>query len=82
MVTFGITILAVVLGISIVVYLLYTRHRQIAAGAKIAELHVKRDTARILEEYKREQVEIQWEEYDKQQWERRFHEEEVHRDNI
>ena len=82
MLTFGITILAVVLAVFIVGYLLYMRKKQNDAAVKIADLHVRRDTARILEEYKRDQVEQQWEEYDKQQWKRRFDEEVAHKDSM
>lgn len=82
MLTFGITILAVVLAVFIVGYLLYMRKKQINNAARIADLHVKRDTARIIEEVKREQVEQQWEEFDKQQWERRYNEEVAHNEKI
>jgi len=71
----GIILLIVVLGLSAAAYMLYIRKKQIEAAKKIHDLNVQRDTAHIVEEFKREQIEKSWEEFDKQQWELRFGEE-------
>lgn len=71
----GVMLLVGVLAVAALLYLRHFRKKQLEAAKKIQELNVQRDTAHIVEEFKREQVEKSWEEFDKIQWEKRFGEE-------
>jgi hypothetical protein len=65
----GLTVMAVVV---ITGYLIWRKKKLAEAQAEIHRLNVARDTARIVEEYKRKEVEMSWEDFDRQQWELRF----------
>lgn len=68
----GIMLFAVIGSICTFFYLLYLRKKQTNAIERIQNLQVQQDTAKILEDHKREQVERTWEEFDRQQWDKRF----------
>lgn len=74
MVTIGLMGFTVVVAVAVTAFLVW-RHKKLAeARAEIHRLNTARDTARIVEEYKRKKVEESWEDYDRRQWELRFKE--------
>jgi len=70
----GIILLLVILSLAAAAYMLYIRKKQLEAAKKIEALNIERDTAHIVEEFKRKQVEQSWEDFDRQQWQKRFEE--------
>jgi Flp pilus assembly protein TadB len=66
--------LTVIFAISTGAFLIWRRKKLAEAQEKIRVLNTARDTARIVEEHRRSEVEQSWEEFDRQQWEIRFNE--------
>lgn len=73
MVTIGLMGLTVLVAASTAIFLIWRKKKLAEAQEQIRILNTQRDTARIIEEDRRKKVEQSWEEFDRQQWERRFH---------
>jgi len=74
MVAVGIAGLTVLTAACVVAFLIWRRKKLNEAREKVRILNTQRDTAQIVEEYRRAQVEKSWEEFDRQQWQKRFQE--------
>lgn len=72
MVAVGIASFAVIVALSVIGYFVWARKKRSEAQEKIKQLNIARDTARMVEEYQRDQIERSWIEYDKSQWDERF----------
>lgn len=53
-------------------YLFWRAKKHREAADRILDLQIQNDTARIIHDHKIEEVDKSWEEYDKQQWQKRF----------
>jgi hypothetical protein len=62
-------------GIGALGYLAYIKRIRRKSLERTQQLELERDTLRIVEEHKREQVAKTWEEFDKEQWTIRFNKE-------
>lgn len=74
MASLGIICLALFAVLCAIAYILYMKKKSIEAYRKIEHLKLQQDTADIIYRHKIEEVDKSWEEYDKQQWLKRFEE--------
>lgn len=72
MVAVGIISLVLFLAVCAIGYFIYEKKIRDEAAEKLHNLQIQNDTANILLEHKIGEVDKAWEEYDKQQWEKRF----------
>jgi hypothetical protein len=70
--TIGIIGFAIFAALFVTGYMFYRAKKQRDADDRILELQIQNDTARIIQQHRIEEVDKSWEEYDKQQWEKRF----------
>jgi uncharacterized membrane protein (DUF106 family) len=71
MVTIVVISLTVLVAALTTSFLFWRRKKLAEAQEQIRILNTQRDTARMVEEYKRKKVEETWEEFDRRQWDLR-----------
>jgi Flp pilus assembly protein TadB len=74
MVAVGIAGLTVLTAACVVAFLIWRRKKLNEAQERVRILNTARDTAQIIEDHRRREVEKSWEEFDRQQWQKRFQE--------